>query len=114
MNCNSAYAKLHHMQSVKRWVALTIFIFLIVGYLLSATFILKYIYHEHDTNGIEGSCEICAHFTMAENIMKHLCATAASALFALVYFFVIRAVLKPADFHSDFYTPVRMKVRINS
>ena len=114
MNCNSAYSKLHHMQSVKRWVALTIFILLIIGYLFSATFILMHIGHGHDTDELEGSCDVCAHLTAAENMLKRFHAAAVSALFALACFSIIRLGLKPAGFHSDSCAPVHMKVRLNN
>jgi hypothetical protein len=89
-------------------------ILFILAPILSEAFIIAHADHEHDHDGAHGSCATCAHLAAAEILLKSVSIAPAIAAFAFWYSANVLSIRKPADFHTNFYTLVILKVRLNN
>ena len=56
----------------KKIIALSLLICVVMLSLLSEAFIGTYEGHEHDFNGVGGSCAVCSLVNNAENLLKNI------------------------------------------
>ena len=106
--------KYNDRQKAKRISAFAVLLCFIVVLLLSETFILTHAGHEHDRNGVQGSCVACAQIQNAENSLKQLGMVAKGALCALIILFASIAVIKSVASQTGFLTLVDLKVKLNN
>jgi hypothetical protein len=99
---------------VKRLIALAVCVLFMAAASLSAAFMITCAHHEHDHNGPDESCAVCAHLASAGDLLKSMSAAVAGA--ALVFWGLpaILSLPKPLGSHADFYTLVRLKVKLNN
>lgn len=87
--------------------------FLIVS-ILSSAFILTHADHEHDHNGVDGSCATCAQLQSAENSLKQFSTALTGALFATAGLYAAIGMFKAITIQISFSTPVTLKIRMNN
>ena len=97
-----------------RIIALTFLVCFLIVSVLSSAFIFTHADHEHDHNGIDGSCAACSQLQSAERILKQLSTALAGALFAISGLFAAIGALKAAVIYVSIPTPVTLKIRINN
>jgi hypothetical protein len=89
-------------------------VFFIAALALSSTFILTHANHEHDNNGVNGSCGACAHIVAAENLLKTISTAVAISAFSLGVLYAALLMLKFARFGIAENTLIGLKVRLNN
>jgi uncharacterized membrane protein len=95
-------------------LALFVCVFFVVGFALSATFICTHANHVHDQNGIDGSCETCAHVMAAATLLETLSIAMTAATLCLAAHHAIVSKLKPISSDIDILTLASLKVRLNN
>ena len=95
-------------------VALIFIIGVIVAPFLSETFILLHSDHEHDSNGTDGDCFVCAQIHNMGNILKMFGITAGNALPAASGLFAVSAVSLSVLLGINFLTLISLKIRMNN
>ncbi|MDR2736807.1 MAG: hypothetical protein LBB49_04525 [Gracilibacteraceae bacterium] len=98
-------------KAMKR-IALAFLLGFVLLSLLSEVFILTHLVHEHDHNGVGGSCGICVQIHNTENLLKQFGAVITAMLPGLMALFASGAVLCFACFKG--YTPVSLRTRLNN
>lgn len=101
-------------QTIVKFVALTVLICFIVVSLLSGAFILTHADHEHDHNGVSGTCATCAQIQSAENLLKQLGTAVINAASVLAGLFASIAIIRSAFSNATLLTPVTLKIRMNN
>ena len=82
--------------------------------ILSGGFIIANANHEHDHDGINGTCTICTHIAAAENILKLLAMALALYAAAAVNKTGFTLPAKVGLVQSAVFTPVSLKVKLNN
>lgn len=101
-------------QTKKRTITLAILICFIAVSLLSGAFILTRSCHEHDRNGVGGTCATCAQIQNAENLLKQLGTAALAATSVIASLFSVAAVTQAFSAITATLTPVTLKIRMNN
>ena len=90
----------------------------LVGFLglsiLSGTFLLAHAVHEHDQNGVHGSCAVCVQLQSAENTLKQFGMAISGMLFSITGFYAVVKSLREIFVFLSFSTPVALKIRMNN
>jgi hypothetical protein len=95
-----------------RLLAALICVCFIAALLLSSAFIVTHSGHEHDRNGADGGCAVCAHIAAAENLLKTV---SVIALIAAVTAFFAARLIRVSTYHTAAGgTPIGQKVRLNN
>lgn len=101
-------------QTIKRVVALACLLCFIIAALLSEVFILSHAGHDHDREGINGSCMTCAQIMQnAEYLLRQLSTTVGGVMFALVKLLIAIAVLYAGLDLTQGKSPVELNTRMN-
>ena len=102
------------VHSVIRLMAVALCLIFLSVSLFSSVYILVHANHTHDQNGLDGSCTLCTHLTVAENLLKNIYAALASISAVGAYFCICYFCRKLIDAFIISYDPVRLKVRMNN
>ena len=97
-----------------RIIALTFLLCFLIVSLLSSAFIFTHAEHEHDHNGVDGSCATCAQLQRTENILKQFSTALAGTLFFIAGLFAAIGTLKVIAVYVFLPTPVTLKIRMNN
>ena len=106
--------KIKHRQPSKRIIAIAFLLCFVVGFFLSGIFFLTHVNHEHDHNGVDGSCDTCAQIQASENLIKQFGIFAVSLAFAVIILSAAIAVLFAISFLFGVQSPVKLKIRMNN
>ena len=98
----------------KRILALTFLVCFLIVSIITNAFTITHADHDHDRNGIEGSCATCAQLFGVEKILKQFNAALAVALFAATGMFVAIAAVKIIASRVSFSTLFSLKIRLNN
>jgi hypothetical protein len=86
----------------------------VLALVLSSAFIVTHSSHEHDSDGVDGGCAVCAHIVAAENLLKAVTVSAALCAIALGALIKALSVLHSARRGTCGNTPIGLKVRLNN
>ena len=106
--------KTKNKRSVKKIITLALLVCFLLLAIFSEAFILSHAAHEHDHNGIDGGCAVCALLHNTENLFRQF---GIAAAVILVWF---TALLSGTAFLSFVFsllfvnTPVKLKIRFNN
>ena len=98
----------------KRFFASIFLVCYIFVFLLSGFFILERSHHEHDHDGIAGTCVTCAQIHNAENLLKQLNMAFFGAAVFIALSYVLAMILHVFAGISILFTPVDLKIRMNN
>jgi len=101
-----------HMK--KRLIALAVLLCFLVVSLLSGMFIFTHTDHEHDHNGVHGSCAVCEQINNFENLRKQLSMAASGTSFALLSLFAVVSTIQCIDSRIESSSLVALKIRMNN
>ena len=101
-------------QNVKKIFVFTILICFLMFSLYSEAFLLTHAEHEHNHNGIGGSCTVCVQFQNAENLFKQFGLPVAATSSWLYNLLAVITFLCFVSSLLDLYTPVELKTRLNN
>ena len=113
MNSNYIFNKSNKKQSLKKLAALSLCALLIACAALSPVIIFAHNNHEHNPNGLAGSCTICAQLMAAQNTLKSICFALLCAAIIPGYLCAAVPILKPVVSRMG-DTLVLQKVRLNN
>jgi len=85
--CCTSLRRANVRQTKKRVLTLAFLICFIIVSLLSEALILKLADHEHDHNGVNGTCVTCTHVKNAENLLKKLATASLVAAYTIAVLF---------------------------
>jgi len=105
---------LSNVKSKTRIIALIFLVCFLVVSILSSAFILTHADHEHDHNGVSGSCATCAQLQSAENILKQFSTALLGVLFSIAGLYAAIVILKAIAVHVSLSTPVALKIKMNN
>ncbi|MDR3310719.1 MAG: hypothetical protein LBS90_05170 [Oscillospiraceae bacterium] len=97
-----------------RVTALALCVCFAVVFLLSAAFVATHANHEHDHNGADGCCAVCARVAAARSLLCRLSAAAAVAALALGGMFAAFRDPRGDASAADALTLVGLKIRLNN
>jgi preprotein translocase subunit SecG len=104
-------------QSLKRlmtkYIAVMLCVCIIVTSILSAVFILIHANHQHDHDGLNGTCATCMHLATAENLLKQFSTTIVATTFSFVFHLFIFCCPKSSAPYVGLFTLVSLKVRLD-
>lgn len=118
MCCDAKTMKTKHEFSFKkpvfRYIAIVLFVCILLSSILSGLFVITHSNHEHDHSGSNESCATCIQLAHAENLLKQLSSAivATALVFALSLFNLF--YLKLPVHHVFTSTLVTLKVRLNN
>jgi len=98
----------------KRVIALIFLAFFLSILILLSIFILTHADHEHNHNGVSGSCVTCIHLRNSENLLKQFSEIFISTLMVVYGLFIVIILHKLITLYITFDTPVSMKIRMNN
>ncbi|MDR0904647.1 MAG: hypothetical protein LBN00_00495 [Oscillospiraceae bacterium] len=113
MCCNITSQYIKRPKSA-RLIAALICVCFVVALVLSSAFIAIHENHEHDNDGADGGCAVCAHIAAAENLLKTVSAAAALSAVALGTMLAALIVLKSVRSGIADNTLISLKVRLNN
>jgi len=113
MRCKKQYKK-REIQNTKKIMILILLVSFIMLSLFSETFLLSHAEHEHDHNGISGSCTICVQLHHAENLRKQLYVAVAITTIGFISLLITITYLGSISSVLGLYTPVKLKIRLNN
>jgi hypothetical protein len=113
MCCNTASPYVKRPKSA-RLIAALICVCFVVALVLSSAFIAVHANHEHDSDGADGGCAVCAHIAAAENLLKSVSAAAALSAVALGALLAALIVSKSVRSGITDSTLISLKVRLNN
>jgi len=100
--------------TLKQTIVVTLLVCLIIVFLLSEAFVLLHSDHNHDHDGIGGSCAVCVQISSLENLLKQLSLSVDGVVFALINLFVALIILFCAASLIKSQTPVKLKIQMNN
>ena len=98
----------------KRFLALTFIVCFLIVSIVTNAFTITHADHEHDRNGIEGSCATCAQLFSADNILKQFSVAVVGTFFAMAGIFVAIAAVKAIASQISLSTLILLKTRLNN
>ncbi len=99
--------------TLKRMTASAVCIFFITASALSSAFVSVHTDHSHEHNGAEERCSTCILLATAENLFKTVFTVIINAVFAFTCLNTVFYLYNTgADI--DFFTPIRLKVKLNN
>ena len=101
-------------KSKTRIIAFAFLACFLVIFILSSAFILTHVDHEHDHNGVNGSCATCAQILSAENILKQFSTALLGVLFAIAELYAAIGILKAIAVYASLSTPITLKIKMNN
>ncbi len=97
-----------------RFIAIVLFVCVILVSVLSGLFIITRANHVHDHGGSHESCTTCNHLANAENLIKQLSTAIVVAVLAFVLSSIISFYLKLYVLSIFSTTLVALKIRLNN
>jgi uncharacterized PurR-regulated membrane protein YhhQ (DUF165 family) len=110
MNC-SRQKNIHGRQAVKRAVALALLLCFVFVVLLSGAFVASHAEHEHNRDGFDNSCTVCALLQSTLNLLKSIAVFIICALLMPVILFTAISRLFIILYY--YRSPVKLNIRIN-
>lgn len=86
----------------------------IIVSIFGAASLLSHLDHEHDQDGLNGSCAACAHIIAAGNILKQISTGVTSAVIAIVGLLISVFLYRSQSLQIRLFTPVTLKVKLNN
>jgi hypothetical protein len=110
---------LFYISKIKKQTIKSNFVFmfllcLVAVLLISITYIITHADHEHDHNGIDGDCEVCAKIQTTENLLKSIKMTARGSASLFILLFAATAILFSVSCSIENTTLVGLKIRNNN
>ena len=100
--------------ALKKFIVLAVLLCFIIGVFLSESFFVIYSNHEHDHNGIDGNCAVCAQLQNCDNLIKQIKISGDNIVFAFVNLFVVTAFFCCVLFLFKSDTLLKLKIRMNN
>ena len=95
-------------------VAYMLLLCFVLFFALSEVYVISQAEHEHNHFGVDGSCSICALFHNTENLLKQFYTVTTDAAFGFVSLLAALLALYAGISLFGFFTPVRLKTRLNN
>ncbi len=112
--CCTSLRRANVRQTKKRLLTLAFLICFIIVSLLSEAFILTHAGHEHDHNGVNGTCATCAQIKNAENLLKKLGTASLVAAYTIAGLFSAAVITHTFWAVTSALTPVTLKIKMNN
>ena len=100
-------------KQIAKFATIALFTCFIVTFIISDIYILAHANHDHNHDGIGGSCTVCAHIQSAENLLKQLAMASKSMSFIIVGLFFMATFLYVVSSLEIYSTLVNLKIRMN-
>jgi len=97
----------------KRFIAIAILLCFFIVFFISEAYILTHAEHEHDHDGIDGNCAVCAYIQNAENFLRLIKSAVKNISLIVVGLFLSASSLYSVFRFAKFLTPIKLKVRMN-
>ncbi|MDR0858300.1 MAG: hypothetical protein LBN97_04645 [Oscillospiraceae bacterium] len=112
--CCKAIAQYGKRRKTARLLAAFICVCFVAALVLASAFIVVHGNHEHDTNGTDGACAVCACVSAAGNLLKAVSSAAAVCVFAFGAIFAALRLLKSLRLDFAVSTLTSVKIRLNN